>query len=185
MRAYLHSARIAPKKVNLIASMVRRKGVFDALALLEHLPKKGARILHALVSSAAANAEHNDQQQRSTLRIKSLVVQKGPAFKRQIPMARGRTRPIDKWTSHITVELGVVVPEGAQTSEQDVAKKKTSASTAAPVTEGVPALPVPEHASKKERGPKEFDASRGPRKKGPDAGHGPTFQVQHRSGRGS
>ena len=118
MRAILRHARLSPKKINLVASMIRNMPVTDALVALEHMPKKGAKILHDVVSSAVANAENNVSQRRDSLFIKNLVVNKGPAFRRFIPIARGRARPIDKWTSHITVELGIVVPEG----EKKVAK---------------------------------------------------------------
>ena len=86
--------------------------VNEALSTLERFPKKGALFLHRLISSAVANAEHNAAQKRDSLHIKEIIVNKGPAFRRFQPIARGRARPIDKWTSHISVELGVVVPEG-------------------------------------------------------------------------
>ncbi len=91
--------------------MVRGMKVEEALDTLSHLPKKGARHLHKVIHSAASNAENNDKQQRKDLYIKELIVNKGPAFRRYIPMARGRARGIDKWTSHVTVRLGVEMPE--------------------------------------------------------------------------
>ena len=92
MRAILRHARIAPKKANLVAAMVRRRHVTDALAFLGRIPKKGARVIATLIASAAANAERNAAQDRGSLFVKSLVVQKGPVFRRSIPMARGRAR---------------------------------------------------------------------------------------------
>lgn len=112
MKAHLRHVRIAPKKANLVATMIRRMQVEEALTTLKKLPKTGAQILYKVVHSAMANAEQNDGQQRKDLYIKELIVNKGAAFRRYVPMARGRARPIDKFTSHITVKLGVVVPEG-------------------------------------------------------------------------
>jgi hypothetical protein len=70
-------------------------------------------LLHDLIASAVANAEHNVKQERASLFVKHLRVGKGSTFRRHIPMARGRARPIDKVTSHLCVELGVLVPTSA------------------------------------------------------------------------
>lgn len=99
--------------------MIRGMTVADAFSTLERLPKKGALFLHKLLSSAVANAEHNAAQKRDGLLIKELIVNKGPAFRRFQMIARGRSRPIDKWTSHISVELGVVVPEGEKDEKME------------------------------------------------------------------
>lgn len=125
MKAHLRNARLSPKKVNLVASMVRNMPVTDALAMLEKMPKKGAEMLHGTIASAVANAENNLHQQRDSLFVKTLIVNKGPAFRRFIPIARGRARPIDKWTSHITVELGVIVPEGEEVKAEKVEMAET------------------------------------------------------------
>ena len=126
MKAHLRQVRLAPKKTNLVAAMVRRMNVEDALSMLQKLPKKGAQILYKVIHSAMANAEQNDGQKRKDLYIKELIVNKGPVYQRSIPMARGRARPIDKFTSHISVKLGVIIPEGAK-GVQDVQKKKPAA----------------------------------------------------------
>ena len=123
MRAHLRQVRISPKKANLVASLVRGMTVAEALSTLENLPKKGAIFLHGLISSAVANAENTAKQSADGLFVKTLIVNKGPAFKRSTPMARGRSRPIDKWTSHITVELGVVVPDGEESGSERSTKK--------------------------------------------------------------
>lgn len=107
--------------------MIRRMQVEEALTTLKKLPKTGAQILYKVVHSAMANAEQNDGQKRKDLYIKELIVNKGAAFRRYVPMARGRARPIDKFTSHITVKLGVQIPEGTKPSSEkkkDVKSKK-------------------------------------------------------------
>ncbi len=108
MKAYLYSARIAPKKANLIATLVRGMTVEAALTQLEKTNKKGARFLEKLIASAAANAVHNDKQVRSQLRIDSIVVNQGMGLRRGVPMARGRIRPMRKFMSHIEVTLGLL-----------------------------------------------------------------------------
>ncbi len=124
MKAHLRHVRIAPKKANLVAAMIRRMQVEEALTTLKKLPKTGAQILYKVVHSAMANAEQNDGQQRKDLYIKELIVNQGAAFRRYVPMARGRARPIDKFTSHITVRLGVQIPEGAKPSSEKGKREK-------------------------------------------------------------
>lgn len=114
MKATLRYARIAPKKASLIAALVRRQSVDAAIDILSHLPKKAAQFLRDLITSATANAAHNAKQSRHSLFVKSLTVTKGSTFRRHIPIARGRARPIDKCTSHLAVELGVLVPKGTE-----------------------------------------------------------------------
>ena len=107
MKAVLRKIRISPKKVNLVAGIVREKKVSDALATLKFMPKKAAKIIYKVVQSAAANAKNNFKQSPDDLFITRLLVTKGPTYKRSLPISRGRTHPILKRTSHITVEVGV------------------------------------------------------------------------------
>jgi large subunit ribosomal protein L22 len=106
MKASLRSVRIAPKKANLVAKMIRGKSVPDAIASLERTQKKSARLLEGLLRSAAANAKQNDNQNPDELVIKTLTVNKAVTYHRGIPMARGRMRRIRKFLSHMTVTLG-------------------------------------------------------------------------------
>ncbi len=120
MKAYLRSVRIAPKKANLIAKMVRGMPVAGAIESLRRTNKKGARLIEKLLQSAVANAHHNDSQHASDLIIKTIVVNQGTAYQRGIPMARGRTRPIKKFLSHITLTLGI-----ADADEKTARTRKT------------------------------------------------------------
>ena len=122
MKASLRSVRIAPKKANLIAGMVRGLTVVDAIHSLEHTNKKAARLLEDLVKSAMANAEHNDNQNSENLIIKSLIVNKAQAYHRGVPMARGRVRPMRKFLSHITITLGVADKEALKNKAKKPAK---------------------------------------------------------------
>ena len=106
MKAILRQIRISPKKANLVAGMVRGKGVEEALVMLKFMPKKGAKILYKVIHSATSNAENNMGQDRKELEIKKILVTKGPTYKRHNPISRGRAQPILKRTSHITVEVG-------------------------------------------------------------------------------
>ena len=112
MKAYAHSLRIAPKKANLIAKMVRGMAVPDAMEALRKTNKKGARMVELLLRSAIANTSHNDKQDAQTMIIASLIVNQGQAYRRGMPMARGRTRPFRKFLSHISLELGFPASNG-------------------------------------------------------------------------
>lgn len=107
MKAIYRGVRISPKKINLIASMVRDMHVEKADEILSSLPKKGARYLKQVLTSAVANAENNFSQVAADLYVTKILVTKGPSFKRHIPISRGRVHPIQKRTSHVTIEVGV------------------------------------------------------------------------------
>lgn len=105
MKAYLHQYRVSPKKANLVAALVRNKGVQEAIDILSFTPKKSAPVLKKLIRSAVANAENNFKQNRSDLYVKEIIVTEGPTYKRSMPVSRGRAYPILKRTSHITVKI--------------------------------------------------------------------------------
>ncbi len=123
MKAYLYSARIAPKKANLIATLVRGLTVEEALTQLEKTNKKGARLVEKLIASAAANAVHNDKQVRSQLRVDSIIVNQGMGMRRGVPMARGRIRPMRKFMSHIEVTLGLLTDDMAAKKKPKLGSK--------------------------------------------------------------
>ncbi len=134
MKAHLYSARIAPKKANLIAALVRGLTVEEALTQLEKTNKKGARFMEKLIASAAANAVHNDKQVRSQLVVREVVVNQGMGMRRGVPMARGRIRPMMKFLSHITVTLGLMTDE----KKKPKLGSKASQSAKTPVQESGP-----------------------------------------------
>ena len=107
MKSVRKYVRISPKKVNVVASLVRKKSVPEALTFLEHLPKKAANEVHKAIHSAASNAVNNFSQKMEELSVQKLVVVPGPTLKRMQPVSKGRGHAILKRTSHIFVEVGV------------------------------------------------------------------------------
>lgn len=105
MKAVLKNYRQSPRKVRLIADLVRGKKVKDALKTLQFVDKRAAGPFSKVISSALANAVHKGAN-ADTLKIKTVTVDKGPTYKRFIPRARGSASRINKRNSHITVELG-------------------------------------------------------------------------------
>lgn len=106
MKAELNYVRIAPRKMRLVADLVRRKKVRDAETVLKFSTKKGAPLLLKLLKSAAANAQNNFGRGSETLYISRLTVDQGPVFKRSMPRARGMASLVRKKTSHVSLVLG-------------------------------------------------------------------------------
>jgi large subunit ribosomal protein L22 len=129
MNASVRSVRIAPKKANLIAKVVRGMTVPDAMEALRRMHKKGARIIETLLRSAIANASHNYKQDPQTMVIRTIVVNQGQAYRRGVPMARGRMRPIRKFLSHIDLELGFPEVEDSDENSKSKTIKKSKTNT--------------------------------------------------------
>ncbi len=100
--ATLSNYRQAPRKVRLIADLVRGKSVQHALALLTMLPKRGSEPMSKLIKSAISNAK---DMKPADLYISKIEVNGGMVFKRMMPRARGKGAQILKRTSHITLSL--------------------------------------------------------------------------------
>ncbi len=103
VRAYTRDTGISTRKVRPLIDMVRGKTVDEALTLLRFAPSPNARVVAKTVKSAAANAENNYQMTPSDLKIISIYANEAPRMRRFYPRARGRTGPIHKDSSHITV----------------------------------------------------------------------------------
>jgi large subunit ribosomal protein L22 len=127
-RAIARGVRLAPRKVSLVASLVRGRTVADALTILEHTPKRAARPVAKVIASAKANAVTTHGIDGNTLIIETLQVTAGPRLKRFKPAAMGRALPFQKKTTHISV---VVTGE----EKKKPAAKKAEAAAAAPKKE--------------------------------------------------
>lgn len=105
MKASVRNVRISPKKLNVIAYIVRNMSAQDALDTLRFMPKKGANIIYEVLKSAVHNAEHNDNQSVESLKIASISVTQGLVYRRINPVSRGRAHRILKRTSHVDLTL--------------------------------------------------------------------------------
>ncbi len=105
VRAFIKGVDQTPRKVSLVASLVRGRSVADALVILNHTPKRSALVVKKAIASAAANASNNHGLDGKTLVIKTLSVTAGPRIKRFKPASRGRALPFEKKSSHILVEV--------------------------------------------------------------------------------
>lgn len=105
VRSYAKGVDQTPRKVSLVASLVRGRSVADALVILDHTPKRAALAVRKAIASASANATNNHGLDAKSLEITTLSVTAGPRLKRFKPHMRGMARPFQKKTSHILVEV--------------------------------------------------------------------------------
>jgi large subunit ribosomal protein L22 len=105
VRAYAKGIDQTPRKVSLVAALVRNRTVADALVILEHVPKRAALPVKKVIESAKANAVNNHGLDGKSLVISTLSVTTGPRLRRYKPASRGRALPFEKKTSHILVEV--------------------------------------------------------------------------------
>ncbi len=105
--AKLNNLRISPRKVRLVADMVRGKKANNAQSVLNFCIKKGALPIKKLLDSAVANAKNNFQMEEKDLFIALLKVDEGRTLKRWRARARGRACRIEKKTSNITLGLDI------------------------------------------------------------------------------
>ena len=110
VRAYIKGIDIAPRKVSVVASLVRGRSVADAIVILDHVTRKSALPLKKAIQSAAANAANNHGLDSKTLMIDTLSVTTGTRLKRFKPHMRGMARPFQKKTSNVLVLLALVPP---------------------------------------------------------------------------
>ncbi|MCR5594155.1 MAG: 50S ribosomal protein L22 [Saccharofermentans sp.] len=97
--------RISPRKVKIVADLIKGKSLDDAYAILTYTPKAASPVLTKVLKSAEANAVNNFGLNRSDLYVADAYANEGPILKRFIPRARGAANRINKRTSHVTVVL--------------------------------------------------------------------------------
>lgn len=96
-----------PRKVSIVASLVRDRYVADAIVILENTPRKAARPVRKAIESAAANLMNNAgvSIDPKTIRIVRISVTAGTRMRRYMPASRGRALPFEKISSNIFVEV--------------------------------------------------------------------------------
>jgi large subunit ribosomal protein L22 len=103
VQALARGLPLSPRKVSVVAALVRGRTVSDALVILEHTPRRSALAVKKVVASAKANADRNHNLKVETLRIVEISVTPGPRLKRFRPAAHGRALPFERKTSHVRV----------------------------------------------------------------------------------
>ena len=138
MKALLTNYHQSPRKVRLVADLIRGKSVSHARAALTFLPKKSGPAIVKLLDSAVANAA-NKGMETNDLYVKTITVDKGATMRRFRPFGRGRSGALHKTMSIVKLELGT----------KGGAKAPTVAKAAKKVAAEKPAKPVAKKAVKK------------------------------------
>lgn len=121
--ASLKNHRIAPRKVRLVADMIRGKSIDKARIILGNALKKSRHPLSELLDSAVANAKNNFKLDGSNLYIKEIAVDPGVVLKRYMPVSRGSAHGIKKRTSHVRLVLAPIAEKTAKKIEAPKASK--------------------------------------------------------------
>jgi large subunit ribosomal protein L22 len=105
--AVLRRFRQSPRKVRMVADMIRGRQVAEALSILNLQPRKAAKMLSKVLSSAIANATTNDKADADALVVTKVNIDPGPTEKRWLARSMGRANRINRRTSHVTIVVDV------------------------------------------------------------------------------
>jgi len=131
MKATLTNYHQAPRKVRLVADLIRGKSVAAARSALLYLPKKSSPAIGKLLDSAVANARSTGATPED-LFVKTITVNKGMVMRRSRPFARGRAGSIHKEMSIVFLELGASVKAAKPARAKKAKAAKKSAPAKAP-----------------------------------------------------
>lgn len=122
--ARLNNVPTSPRKMRLVADMVRGMDAFKAMSVLQFTPKEAAGKLSKLLSSAIASYEQKSggRADEGELFIKEVYVDSARMLKRLRPAPQGRAHRIRKRSNHVTLVLGV---KGAEESPEVVNNETT------------------------------------------------------------
>lgn len=130
MKAVLKNYRQSPRKVRLVANLIKGKPVDQARTELSFLVKRAALPFAKLLDSAVANAKTNFGLDANGLVVKNVTVDKGLVMKRRMPRARGSAFLIQKRSSHIAIELAQGGPKEKKAKAAAPAEKAPKAAPA-------------------------------------------------------
>ncbi|GAB3924022.1 50S ribosomal protein L22 [Larkinella terrae] len=106
--AKLKNVPSSPRKMRLVADLIRGQKVSKALGILRYQPQAGAALLEKLVLSAVANWQQKNGDERAEdadLYVKTIFVDGGRMLKRLRPAPQGRGHRIRKRSNHVTVVI--------------------------------------------------------------------------------
>ncbi len=129
VQAIAKGVRISPRKVAVVAALVRGRSVADAIVILNHTPRRSALAVRKAVESARANAENNHNLKPDTLMITEIRVNNGPSLKRYRPASHGRALPFQRRSSHIYVTVDGEVRASKKPTVEKAVKPATKKET--------------------------------------------------------
>jgi large subunit ribosomal protein L22 len=105
VHAITKNIRMSAQKMREVVRQIQGLPAVQAQAILQVVPRKGARVVAKTLKSAIANAENNNKADIETLIIKEAVAQTATTLKRFTPKARGSAGPILKRNCHVKIVL--------------------------------------------------------------------------------
>ncbi len=104
-KAILRFTRVAPRKARAVVDLIRGRQVGEAIQILKYTPRSAAKVVEKVLLSAIANAGQKELGDADDLRVARAFVDPGPVYKRARARSMGRSNPIKKRTSHITIVI--------------------------------------------------------------------------------
>ena len=112
--AKLKNCPMSPRKMRMVADVIRGKSVDEALSILKFAKKEGSFWLEKLLLSSIANWENKNEMSKSAdefdLYVKRIFVDGGTPLKRFRPAPHGRANRIRKRTNHVTLVVENSIP---------------------------------------------------------------------------
>ena len=105
VHTYISGIKEAPRKVDIVASLVRSRTTDDALVILDYVPRRAGLAVKKAVQSAQSDAINNHGLDSKSLLISTISVTTGKRLKRYKPASRGRALPFEKKTSNILIAI--------------------------------------------------------------------------------
>jgi large subunit ribosomal protein L22 len=120
-QAILSNVRVSPRKLNLVAGLIRNRSASDAVAMLTFSKRRIAQQVKKVLESAIANAENNHQLDVDRLVVSRAEVGRSIVMKRFHARGRGRASRVEKWFSHLKIVVAERAQEQAVSTEQGAA----------------------------------------------------------------
>ena len=120
-QAILRNVRVSPRKLNLVAGMIRNQPAGQAVATLTFSKRRIAHQVRKTLESAIANAENNHQLDVDQLIVTRAEVGKSIVMKRFMARGRGKSSRIEKWFSHLKIVVAEKQAPQAPTLDQEAA----------------------------------------------------------------
>ncbi len=120
-QAVLRNLRVSPRKLNLIAAMIRNLGAADAVAALTFSKRRIAVDVRKALESAIANAENNHQLDVDRLVVTRAEVGRSTVMRRFQARGRGRAARVEKWFSHLRIVVAERSQDESSAAQQEAA----------------------------------------------------------------
>ncbi len=124
VKAKLSNYKQSPRKVRLVADLIRGKKVEKVLQELNFVNKEATKAIKKLLKSAIANAKHNEGIAEKDLFLKEVRVDSGPTMRRFRAGARGQAYPLKRRSSHISIVLEDEQKKVVKKTEKNIISSK-------------------------------------------------------------